>query len=206
MTPRFYAGLTGAVLGTFIGTWVDIAVLSPPPLVIWNASASAPIGLYRLHFDRAPGVGELAVVRPPAALAAYMAARRYLPQGVPLLKHVAALPGARVCREEGVVTVGGRPVAIARRADNLHRPLPEWRGCLVVRPGQIFLLNLAADSFDGRYFGVLPASGLIGRATPLLTRDAPQAPLRWRGFDGANAATRTTVPSLSLQIFAAPSP
>lgn len=191
MSPRFYVGLTGAVLGTMIGAWVDVAVLKPPPLLIWNASASAPIGLYRLHFDRPPAVGELAVVTPPPALAAFMAERRYLPVGVPLLKRVAVLPGARVCRFGDVVTIAGIAIAAARPADSQHRPLPVWRGCRIVGRGEVFLLNFVSDSFDGRYFGALPASGVIGRATPLLTRNHPHASLRWHGFDGdmADGAT-----------------
>ena len=45
----------------------------------------------------------------------------------------------------------------------------------------IFLLNPAVrDSLDGRYFGPLLASNVLGRATPILTRDAPGGPLRWR--------------------------
>ena len=37
-----------------------------------------------------------------------------------------------------------------------------------------------ADSMDGRYFGPLPASTVLGRAIPILTRDTPDAPLTWR--------------------------
>jgi type IV secretory pathway protease TraF len=33
---------------------------------------------------------------------------------------------------------------------------------------------------DGRYFGPLPASTVLGRAIPILTRDTPEAPLIWR--------------------------
>ncbi|MGQ2936859.1 MAG: S26 family signal peptidase, partial [Sphingopyxis sp.] len=42
------------------------------------------------------------------------------------------------------------------------------------------LLNPAPDSLDGRYFGPLPDTGVVGVAHPLLVRDAPGAPLRWR--------------------------
>ncbi len=38
------------------------------------------------------------------------------------------------------------------------------------------------DSLDGRYFGPLAVSTVLGRATPILTRDAPNAPLQWRGL------------------------
>ena len=65
-------------------------------------------------------------------------------------------------------------------ADRKGRELPRWTGCRTLRGGEIFLLNPAPDSLDSRYFGPLPASRLIGRARPILTRSAPGAPLRWR--------------------------
>ena len=105
-----------------------------------------------------------------------MAQRHYLPVGVSLLKHVAARPGALICRRDATVTIDGRRVATAKSADSHGRPLPVWRGCHVLRDGELFLLNAAPDSFDGRYFGAVPAAGLLGRATPILTRDTPNAP------------------------------
>ena len=63
--------------------------------------------------------------------------------------------------------------------DNLAL-LPRWLGCHRLRPGELFLLNPAPDSLDGRYFGPLPDTGVVGVAHPLLVRDAPGAPLRWR--------------------------
>mgnify|MGYP006187440575 FL=1 len=125
----------------------------------------------------------MAAFMPPPALARFIAERHYLPVGVPLLKHVAARPGALICRRDAAVTIDGRPVATAKRTDNHGRPLPVWRGCRVLGADEFFLLNAAPDSFDGRYFGPVPASGLIGRVTPILTRDTPDAPLRWRSAD-----------------------
>ncbi|MBL8648910.1 MAG: S26 family signal peptidase, partial [Sphingopyxis sp.] len=78
------------------------------------------------------------------------------------------------------VTVDGRAVARALARDRADRLLPVWLGCRIVRPREIFLINAAPDSLDGRYFGPLPTIGLLGTAHPILTRDAPCAPLRWR--------------------------
>ena len=36
-----------------------------PPWLIWNASASVPIGLYAIHTVSALRVGDLVVVKPP---------------------------------------------------------------------------------------------------------------------------------------------
>ena len=44
-------------------------------------------------------VTELVAVEPPEPLATFLAERRYLPRGIPMLKHVLALPGQTVCRE-----------------------------------------------------------------------------------------------------------
>lgn len=176
MTRRRYAVATAIAASAFTMSFVVIALADPLPRVIWNASASAPIGLYRIHPDNDPPAGALVAVTPPEPLARWMSARGYLPEGLPLLKHIAAKAGQRVCRVGGVVSVDARRVAIARARDGQGRPLPVWQGCRTLRAGELLLLNPAhPDSLDGRYFGPLPASAVIGRATPLHLR-APSRP------------------------------
>ncbi|MCC6469709.1 MAG: S26 family signal peptidase [Alphaproteobacteria bacterium] len=168
MTPRRYAIATAITASVFAVSFVAIAVADPFPRLIWNASASAPIGLYRIHPDSDPPTGALVAVTPPERLARWLSARGYLPEGVPLLKHVAAKPGQRVCRIGDIVSVDALAVASARARDGQGRPLPVWRGCRTLQPGELLLLNPdAADSMDGRYFGPLPASTVVGQATPL---------------------------------------
>lgn len=195
MTRHGYAITTISLAALFGGLFVAVALLAPHPRLLWNATASAPIGLYRLTAVDRPGLGEMVAVMPPPSLARFMAERRYLPLGVPLLKHVAARPGARICRKGARVTIDGRMVATAQTHDSHGRPLPIWRGCHVLKPTALFLLNTAPDSMDGRYFGPLPVTSLLGRATPVLTRDAPDAPLRWRGL---RAPTRSPTPSKDM--------
>ncbi len=180
MTRLGYVLVTIVIAELFVALFAAVAWLSPQPRLLWNASASAPTGLYRLHPGVIPIVGDMVAYRPSPALAGFMAERHYLPAGVPLLKHVAARRGATICRHDAAVTIDGRAVAVARATDSHGRPLPVWRGCHVLRADQLFLLNPAPDSLDGRYFGPVSASGLIGRATPVLTRETPEAPLRWR--------------------------
>src|SRR3546814_11123613 len=93
----------------------------------------------------------------------------YLPRGVPLMKHVAALPGQRVCRNGTAITVDGIAMGDALDHDRRGRPLPIWTGCRLVAEGELFLMNRQVrDSLDRRYFGPLPAHLVIGRA-PLLS-------------------------------------
>lgn len=145
------------------------------PLLVWNASASVPIGLYAVRPLDVLVVTDLVVARPPAPLGSWLAERGYLPQGAPLIKRVAGLPGQKICREGASVTIDGIAMAEARERDYAGRPLPQWRGCFVLRPGEIFLLNWdAPGSLDGRYFGAFPVSAVIGRAAPLWTSDDAQ--------------------------------
>lgn len=141
-----------------------------PPKLIWNASGSVPLGLYAVRSASPAYDDELVVVMPPAPLADFLARRGYLPKGVPLLKHILALPGQIVCRNDRTITVDGEAMGIALAHDRRGRPLPVWQGCQTLGTGEVFLMNRQSeDSFDGRYFGPLPAASITGRADPLWT-------------------------------------
>jgi conjugative transfer signal peptidase TraF len=145
-------------------------VLQPLPLYIWNASASVPIGLYRLWPTERFHVTELLAIQPPEPLATFLDLSGYLPVGVPMLKRVLALPGQTVCRSGPTISVDGIAMGEARDRDGRGRLLPKWQGCRLVGDGELFLMNWQSDdSLDGRYFGFLPASAVIGRAIPVWT-------------------------------------
>lgn len=178
MNPR-YLRSTCIWAGLFSAAFAGLIVADPHPRILWNASASAPVGLYRVDGDATPAVGDLVVLTPPKTIARFIAERRYVPGGVPLLKQVAALPGQHVCRTGADIFVDSIPVAAARAHDRIGRMMPVWHGCQRVPADELFLLNPAADSLDGRYFGPVSASGVVGVAHPVLTRSAPGKPLRW---------------------------
>lgn len=151
-----------AVTSTFVTTH--------DPLLVWNASASVPIGLYFVQPIGKLAVTDLVVARPPEALQSWLVERHYLAHGVLLIKRVAALPGQRICRNGRAVTVDRIEMAQAQERDHAGRPLPVWSGCLSVPPGQVFLLNWdEPSSLDGRYFGTIPSKKLMGSAVPLWT-------------------------------------
>ena len=138
--------------------------------LVWNASASIPIGLYAIRGRRSLQVDERAAIEPPPQLRSLMARRGYLPAGIPLLKRIAATSGQRVCRFHHGVTIDGQLAGVARARDRRGRSLPVWFGCRTLQHGEIFVMNPAQpDSFDGRYFGPLDAGQVIGRAVPIWT-------------------------------------
>ncbi|MDW3224180.1 MAG: S26 family signal peptidase [Paracoccaceae bacterium] len=138
------------------------------PRLLWNASASVPIGLYHLRPADQVAVGDLVAVQPPPELSAFLDERGYLPTHVPLLKHVVALPGAIICRASNTIIVDQSVIGFAHLLDSLGRRLPRWEGCRHLIDGEIFLMNPEApDSLDGRYFGALPSTAITGRLVPV---------------------------------------
>ncbi len=155
--------------------------VSLPVKLLWNASASTPIGFYDLAPPSDLKVGDLVAIMPDKPLADFMAERGYIARGVPLLKHIAALPGHEVCRTGKAITIDAVPFGDAIDRDKRGRPLPVWRGCQRIADGDIFLMNPSVpDSLDSRYFGPLPARTVIGHATPLYTDEAGDGRFVWR--------------------------
>lgn len=158
--------------GSLFHAETQSATETASPSYIWNASESVPIGLYRLQLVERLTVTELVAVRPPRPLAHFLDLNGYLPLGVPMLKRVLALPGQTVCRTGPTIAVDNSEMGHARERDGRGRPLPIWQGCRVVAADELFVMNWqSADSLDGRYFGPIPASAVIGQALPVWTRE-----------------------------------
>ncbi|ODT07322.1 MAG: peptidase S26 [Mesorhizobium sp. SCN 65-20] len=173
----------GIILATTVAAMsVVYAAIKPVPVrLVWNASASVPIGLYIIDPDGSFEVEDLVAVNTPEPLATLLAERGYLPEGVPLLKRVRAHAGQTVCRSDVVITVDGREAGRALERDRAGRPLPAWGGCLRIPTGKLFLMNgEVRDSLDGRYFGLTSTDRIIGRATPLWTDGRGIGCFEWR--------------------------
>ena len=177
MSRRGYIVATAAAVLTIVG----VSIVHVAPRLLWNASASTPIGFYLIRPAGHLAVNDIVAVDAPGPLAGFLEERGYLARGVPLLKHVAGLPGQRVCRTGRTITVDGAVIGEALERDRRGRDLPVWRGCRRLAEGDLFLMNARVrDSLDGRYFGPLPAAAIIGRATPLYTDEDGDGRFVWR--------------------------
>jgi conjugative transfer signal peptidase TraF len=164
------SGLTVVLTGFGVALAIASSLLELRPILVWNATASAPRGLYSITPVSELQAGDLVLVQPDPASAAVYAERGYLPLGVPLLKRVGALGGMRVCEHAGDVTIEGRHVANALPTDGRGRPMTPWSGCRALNDGEFFALNAdVPTSLDGRYFGPSLLSSMIGRAAPIWT-------------------------------------
>jgi conjugative transfer signal peptidase TraF len=141
------------------------------PVVLWNASPSVPIGLYRLT-SRPPQTGALAVIRLPEPLRILAETRGYLRKGALLIKPVIAGADDTVCRHGALVTINGRIAAHARTSDTAGRSLPAWSGCVRLGASDIFVLAADPDSFDSRYVGPIDRTDVVGFALPIWVRQS----------------------------------
>jgi conjugative transfer signal peptidase TraF len=142
-----------------------------------NMTPSYPRGLWRIEaLDRPAGVGDLIFICPPDTAVFERAFQRgYIRRGLcagglsPLIKTVAAIGGQRIAIDARV-SIDGHvlPDSGVRRADVAGRPLATSMGG-VVPAGALFLHSKFAGSYDSRYFGPIPASGVLGLARPVLT-------------------------------------
>lgn len=152
-----------------IGALGVTIVIPLRPWLVWNVSASAPIGLYGVTPPHDIMTSDMVIARVPKGLRSLAAGRRYIPAKVPLVKRVAAGPGDTVCAAGSKIVIDGRLRAERRPMDGRGRFMPWWQGCMTLRDGAVFLLNADPASFDGRYFGPSDRSDIIGRAHLLWT-------------------------------------
>ncbi|WCK80069.1 conjugative transfer signal peptidase TraF [Agrobacterium fabrum] len=142
-----------------------------------NLTPSEPLGLWRIvALQRPVEAGDLVFICPPPTASFEEARRRgYVRRGLcpggfaPLIKTVAALPGQHI--EIGPdVTVDGRPIpsSIVRASDGEGRSITPFKTG-IVPPKNLFLHSSFASSYDSRYFGPVPDTGLLGLARPVLT-------------------------------------
>jgi len=144
-----------------------------PPILLYNPSQSAPLGWYRIEAINEISRGDLVVANLPTDASELAAQRGYLPTGIPVIKTIAALDGDMVCEEDGLLQINGIPSVGVLTTDRAGRPLPvPWKACRRLQANEVLLLSdRTPDSFDGRYFGAVQTTDIIGRAVWLRAAD-----------------------------------
>jgi conjugative transfer signal peptidase TraF len=159
-----------AVGSVLVGILLGSAAMPPRRRLVWNATASAPIGLYWVSLEAPVAPGDIVVAWVPVPFQMLAARRHYLPLHVPLVKRVGATAGDEICAVGADIFINGRLAAVRQLRDGRARALPSWSGCRRLRTRQLFLLADNPASFDGRYFGVTESSDVIGKARLLWRR------------------------------------
>ncbi len=164
-----FATITMALLGTISVAWFGGYRI--------NLTPSERLGLWRIiELDRPAAAGDLVLSCPPQTSAMREAKMRgYLRAGLcpggiaPLIKTIIAVAGQRVAIGIGV-SIDGHPVRFSalQHRDGKGRPLTPFGGG-IVPAGYVFLHSPFVGSYDSRYFGPIPAAGILGLAHEVLT-------------------------------------
>jgi conjugative transfer signal peptidase TraF len=160
----------GGIVAVLVGFLCMTLVGPIRPILVWNATPSAPVGLYAISAPHDIAVGDTVVARLPPPWRTLADIRHYVPAAVPVVKRVAAAPGDTVCARGSAILIDGRRRAERRLTDGQGRLMPWWQGCTTLRDGALFLLNDNPASFDGRYLGPSQRGDIIGRAHLLWSR------------------------------------
>ncbi|MBX5042983.1 conjugative transfer signal peptidase TraF [Rhizobium lentis] len=142
-----------------------------------NLTPSEPLGVWRIvPLHRPVAVNDLVFICPPATAEMREArARGYFRSGfcpgdvAPLIKTVIAVAGQNA--EIGAsVSVDGRVVVSSSLTlrDGKGRPLTPFPSGIVPQ-GYVFLHSSFPGSYDSRYFGPVPISGIFGLAQEVFT-------------------------------------
>jgi conjugative transfer signal peptidase TraF len=190
-TPRrnWRATILTTAVGVLAISLATFTVL--PPKLLYNGSASAPIGFYTVDAAAAIQVGDMVVLTPPPGMRDLIVKRGYLPPDVPLVKRIIAAKGDHVCARNGVVAIHDRNVLRAKNSDSQGRPMPIWNGCRVLDQGEVFVaMSDVEDSLDSRYFGPIDTHLIIGKVSPVWASTVPLV----SQFDDNVAPTARPIP------------
>ncbi|MCR9078562.1 MAG: S26 family signal peptidase [Hyphomonadaceae bacterium] len=152
-----FAAIAALILAPFLGLQKHL---------IWNRTASAPIGFYWVK-DSPVAYDRWAVLSPKSDASHWAETHGFVGKDWPLLKAIAGLPGDKICREDQAILINGEVRALAVKQDHMKRDLPVWSGCHMLSEDEIFLLNAHPKSLDGRYFGVTRIEDVDGIAVLL---------------------------------------
>lgn len=140
-----------------------------------NLTPSMPLGLYRIA-DSPAQRGDIVALCPPAFWGDLGKNRGYTGDGLcpdgsrQLLKFLVGIEGDNICVGPEGITVNGTPQPhSARQTQDRHgRSIISLLESGIIPPEQVLVLAPVSFSFDGRYFGFVPAASLL-KIQPILT-------------------------------------
>jgi len=161
MTRRFTITLTAAAL---LCAAAFTQIIHPPtPRLIYNPTESAAVGWYLVDPKGDINHNEKVAAFAPKEARRLADARGYLPDHLPLIKSVWAVPGDEVCAKDGVVSARNRPDISVQKYDSKTRPMPHWNDCITLKRDEYFLVSEDVQtSWDSRYFGPVQKKDILG--------------------------------------------
>ena len=152
-----------AVTLLIVATGTEIS-FPPKPKLLYNPSASAPIGWYKLEGKSTLKVGDQVAAYAPDWARKLADERRYLPYEYPMIKTIWASSGMQICAQNNRISVPNHPVIKSLPQDSLGRDMPKLSGCFTLKADEYFLVSPDVQAgFDSRYFGAVIGTDILGK-------------------------------------------
>lgn len=133
---------------------------------IVNTTHSLPRGIYRLYSPENTGKGDVVVFDIPDNAEEYVHGRSYVPSIVTTMMKIVASDsiGDEIKIENQELTVNNENWGIIKKYDSQGRKVPELAIEDLKKENHLLLLSKVENSFDGRYFGVIPREKIRNKA------------------------------------------
>lgn len=166
---NFYPLFFGMMIVFFIAIIVGIIKRSGYH-VVYSATASMPWGFYFVSPIKNITRYDIVEFIPPIAILNFVKEHHWIPQSGLMIKYVFAVPGDEVCVRDAAVWINNKKIGKVYRFYAHGQLLPQSKICGRLRSDQYFVLSTKKErSFDGRYFGAISVSNILGRAIPIYT-------------------------------------
>jgi conjugative transfer signal peptidase TraF len=131
----------------------------------YQTTDSMPKGLYVIkpahHLKR----NDIVIFYPPAFALAFLMQQKLIPKNAILMKSVMAVEGDYICKKNQKLWINHRYIAPVYAHTLTNKRLPNKKFCQTLHANQYLLISTyVAHSFDGRYFGPVSKSRIIGKA------------------------------------------
>lgn len=150
-----------------------------PKVLVWNGSASAPVGFYLKVSNEHLSPNDFVLVKTGNKLDPI--SELFPTKPTYLLKHIELLPGERY-RVVGDVIMTERQV-LKRQETSLNGiKLPRLEdGTYLVPPNYYFVANSPEKSYDSRYFGPVAKSDIAEKVVPVLvvSEETAEKVVKW---------------------------
>jgi len=157
---------------------IAFSAIDRDPKLLYNRSASAPIGWYKVERASDYKTGDLVAAWLPNDTQTLAEERGYLPREIPVIKTIGAVAGDTFCITEKALLIEHKTPFARQSTDSQGRALPAVAmGCRSLSYGQVLLISDRVEhSFDSRYFGSIETANILGKAVLLRSDGESDSP------------------------------
>ena len=168
MVANRWRPLCFAVLILFLVEAIVQVTISLGYRLTYQVSPSMKEGWYLIEPVSQIHRHEVLVFYPPTATRTFLTRQHWLPEDGLMMKYVFGMPGDFVCNQQGMLRVNGQTMGRVMVFYAPHKKLPNLGFCEQLSQNHFLMISLRdPHSFDGRYFGPVSRSAIVGQAIEL---------------------------------------